>query len=206
MTGKDGAITTAKGRVKRVNGKAVAIDLNGLVGAMNKLSVTTIGRDPPTQAEELCSEIILKVLQRSIDLDNHKLFSKLFFAGDIPSAPSPSSSEAIPIYFPDRPLNDSQARATRAILAKDEPVVMIAGPPGTGEPLPSNVRPTQPPIGKTTVIAAAVMSLINGSSRDETIWCAAQSNVAVKNIAEKLASVDFEDFRVVVSKDFHFDW
>lgn len=34
----------------------------------------------------------------------------------------------------------------------------------------------------------------------------AQSNVAVKNIAEKLLDVGFEDWRLLVSADFHFDW
>ena len=38
------------------------------------------------------------------------------------------------------------------------------------------------------------------------IWLVAQSNVAVKNIAEKLASSDFVEFKILVSKDFHFDW
>ncbi|KAJ7678927.1 AAA domain-containing protein, partial [Mycena polygramma] len=48
---------------------------------------------------------------------------------------------------------------------------------------------------------------INASpARNRTIWLVAQSNVAVKNIAEKLASVDFLDFKLVVSKDFHYDW
>lgn len=34
----------------------------------------------------------------------------------------------------------------------------------------------------------------------------AQSNVAVKNIAEKLMDIGFEDWRLLVSADFHFDW
>ena len=38
------------------------------------------------------------------------------------------------------------------------------------------------------------------------IWLVAQSNVAVKNIAEKLASTGFEPWKLLVSKDFHFDW
>ncbi|EPQ54331.1 hypothetical protein GLOTRDRAFT_106780 [Gloeophyllum trabeum ATCC 11539] len=38
------------------------------------------------------------------------------------------------------------------------------------------------------------------------IWLVAHSNVAVKNIAEKLAGCDFLDFRLIVSHEFHFDW
>lgn len=48
-------------------------------------------------------------------------------------------------------------------------------------------------------------STIKGTS-DGTIWIVAQSNVAVKNVAEKLADSEFLDFRLLVSKDFHFDW
>ncbi|KAK7690912.1 hypothetical protein QCA50_006015 [Cerrena zonata] len=38
------------------------------------------------------------------------------------------------------------------------------------------------------------------------MWLMAQSNVAVKNIAEKLAETGFFDFKLLVSLDFHFDW
>jgi Ni2+-binding GTPase involved in maturation of urease and hydrogenase len=64
------------------------------------------------------------------------------------------------------------------------------GPPGTG---------------KTTVIAAVVHSKIAEHSSN-TIWIAAQSNVAVKNVAEKLVDSGFLDFKLLVSKDFNFDW
>jgi Cdc6-like AAA superfamily ATPase len=64
------------------------------------------------------------------------------------------------------------------------------GPPGTG---------------KTTVITAVVQSKIT-EHPSNTIWIIAQSNVAVKNVAEKLADSGFLDFKLLVSKDFHFDW
>ncbi|KIM67502.1 hypothetical protein SCLCIDRAFT_107863 [Scleroderma citrinum Foug A] len=67
---------------------------------------------------------------------------------------------------------------------------MIHGPPGTG---------------KTTVIAAAVTSFHHADPQ-RSIWIAAQSNVAVKNIAEKLCDVGFHDFKLLVSRDFYFDW
>lgn len=38
------------------------------------------------------------------------------------------------------------------------------------------------------------------------MWLMAQSNVAVKNIAEKLAETNFLDFKILVSLDFHFQW
>ena len=64
------------------------------------------------------------------------------------------------------------------------------GPPGTG---------------KTTVIAAAVHSKIAEHSSN-TVWIVAHSNVAVKNVAEKLVDSGFFNFRLLVSRDFHYDW
>lgn len=60
-------------------------------------------------------------------------------------------------------------------------------------------------LGKTTVIAAIVDTIIQQTSH-ETIWVVAQSNIAVKNIAEKLYSCNFRDFRLLVSAEFHADW
>ncbi|KAG6853984.1 hypothetical protein C0991_011847 [Blastosporella zonata] len=62
---------------------------------------------------------------------------------------------------------------------------MIQGPPGTG---------------KTTVIAA-ITSLNHSSDRTNCMGCS-----AVKHVAEKLADVGFLDFKILVSKEFHFDW
>lgn len=58
--------------------------------------------------------------------------------------------------------------------------------------------------GKTTVIAAFVCSAVAAGASG--LWLVAQSNIAVKNIAEKLADVEFLDWRLLVSKDFHFGW
>jgi regulator of nonsense transcripts 1 len=44
------------------------------------------------------------------------------------------------------------------------------------------------------------------ASGSNTVWVVAQSNVAVKNVAEKLAESGFLSFKLLVSKDFHFDW
>ncbi|KAI6042876.1 AAA domain-containing protein, partial [Pisolithus marmoratus] len=50
----------------------------------------------------------------------------------------------------------------------------------------------------------SVISCPDSSSR--TIWIAAQSNVAVKNVAEKFDKIGFHDFKLLVSLEFHFDW
>lgn len=53
---------------------------------------------------------------------------------------------------------------------------------------------------------AAIVDTIIQETEAETIWVVAQSNIAVKNIAEKLYSCDFKDFRLLVSGEFIFDW
>ena len=59
------------------------------------------------------------------------------------------------------------------------------------------------------------LSLNDGQSDEEdegelrtgpTVWIVAQSNVAVKNVAEKLVKVGIHQFKLIVSREFHFDW
>ena len=54
------------------------------------------------------------------------------------------------------------------------------------------------------MIAAFVCSAVAAGANG--IWLMAQSNIAVKNIAEKLADVGFLDWRLLVSKDFYTGW
>jgi regulator of nonsense transcripts 1 len=63
----------------------------------------------------------------------------------------------------------------------------LEGPPGTG---------------KTTTITAAAQFW---DSHNLSVWIVAHSNVAVKNIAEKLFDHEV-DFKILVSKDFHEEW
>ncbi|KAH9972822.1 P-loop containing nucleoside triphosphate hydrolase protein [Lactifluus volemus] len=71
----------------------------------------------------------------------------------------------------------------------DTCITLVQGPPGTG---------------KTTVIATYVISAINAGKRG--IWLMSQSNVAVKNIAEKLVKLGFLSFKLIVSQTFHYQW
>lgn len=57
---------------------------------------------------------------------------------------------------------------------------------------------------KLEVITAFVHSAC--AAGQEGLWLIAQSNVAVKNIAEKLETTGFDAWKLLVSKDFHFDW
>lgn len=100
--------------------------------------------------------------------------------------------QAPPILLPPgRSINDSQQEAICHMLeqSNDKRVTIIQGPPGTG---------------KTTVIATYVLSAT--AAQQGGIWLVAQSNVAVRNIAEKLLNVGFENWKLLVSKDFKEDW
>ncbi|KAJ7227301.1 hypothetical protein GGX14DRAFT_629307 [Mycena pura] len=185
----------ASGKVSSINGRAARINVNGpLPTTGGRLMITTVGKEPLTNAEMKRVDIVLNVLQRTSKIVDKPFFQAIWLPNETPSWPpglkGPSFSREIPISFP-RSLNGSQSAAVAAILSPQY-VTLIQGPPGTG---------------KTTVIAAAVTSIQASSSRREgSVYLVAQSNVAVKNIAEKLASVRFLDFKLIVSKDFHYDW
>lgn len=194
----DGQVSTYSGRTIDVTGRLATLSINGDVGASNMQSMETIGRDKPTSAETLKSQLMLNALHRTIKLETYPFISEIFLKTTTSWEDSPGLYPSPGLYFPSTiPLNDSQAEAVEAILSDDnaDRVVVVHGPPGTG---------------KTTVIAASVTSIMIPSNLDEdstnTLWLLAQSNVAVKNIAEKLAAIDFLDFKILVSKDFHFDW
>ncbi|KAL0954938.1 hypothetical protein HGRIS_003871 [Hohenbuehelia grisea] len=182
------------GRVSRVLGRASTIHLHESSGVIQSIkSVKTIGREAPTNAEARRTLLMVHALQRRITLMTSYFVQRIWFASN-PSAsilPPPSLTSELEVISPPRPLNASQHSAVADILDEaKKPITVIHGPPGTG---------------KTTVIAAAVISKIRGTIKGG-IWLSAQSNVAVKNVAEKLASSDFFDFKILVSKDFHFDW
>ncbi|KAI0266501.1 hypothetical protein BC834DRAFT_132011 [Gloeopeniophorella convolvens] len=86
-------------------------------------------------------------------------------------------------------MNDSQNKVNAAMLSisQEDSLVVAYGPPGTG---------------KTTVISAAAAAW---QSRKVPCWIVAQSNVGVKNIAEKLLRSNIE-FKLLVSKEFLYEW
>lgn len=121
-------------------------------------------------------------------------FIQSIWPGNDPEVTWPDSLTTVtttPPILTDLPLNDSQQEAIQHMLTLDNNhrFSIIQGPPGTG---------------KTAVIAAFTASSI--AAGRSGIWLIAQSNVAVKNIAEKLAKIKFEPWRLLVSQDFHFDW
>lgn len=183
------------GRAIRVEGRQAQISLSGSLRGDEIKSVTTVGKADLTSAEACRASVILAVLKGETTLLSQSFFKVIWLPKHPPSWPAIDFTKPrILICCPNLDVNTSQERAIEKILsASDEDrVVLIQGPPGTG---------------KTTVITAAVTSIIScPAAHSRTIWIAAQSNVAVKNVAEKFDKIGFHDFKLLVSLEFHFDW
>lgn len=163
-------------------------------------TITLIGKEDPTLAEVKRSQIILMVLQGTISVDGagftpwiHKIYlspgEDFMWPADW-SQPAPSFIKLNPDKIP-RPLNSSQRTAIKCMLDQTDAsrTTIIQGPPGTG---------------KTTVIASYVLTAV--AAGRSGIWLIAQSNIAVKNIAEKLADFGLAKWRLLVSTDFFDFW
>ncbi|KAH9917836.1 P-loop containing nucleoside triphosphate hydrolase protein [Fomitopsis serialis] len=176
----------------RVLGRAAELKAETSLEGKTVMSITSIGADRATNAEQQKALYVLGALQGQVNLFENPFQKYIWCPGDDFSWPeSFESSEEVPDITATLPLNDSQYRAVHDMLSNTNPtrVTVIQGPPGTG---------------KTSVIAAFVCSAIAGGRRG--IWLVAQTNVAVKNIAEKLAKIGFLDWKLLVSADFHLGW
>ncbi|KAK0450251.1 hypothetical protein EV421DRAFT_1323804 [Armillaria borealis] len=199
-----------RGQVANVKGRKATLTFDGSVMNKSVESITSKGRDAPTKAEAKRESVIRRTLQGDLsifqdnpwicnillhhnssnnDTDQSLVWPESWFPPSKPNTqmltimPSPDSGNPARHH-----LNDSQQQALDHMLCTD-PITLIQGPPGTG---------------KTSVIAAFVhCALAEGKSG---IWLIAQSNVAVKNIAEKLLKTNFKDWKLLVSDDFRFDW
>ncbi|KAF8206299.1 P-loop containing nucleoside triphosphate hydrolase protein [Mycena galopus ATCC 62051] len=198
-------VSKFSGKAVLVEGRAAHITLTSskptlglkVTGETETIRVTTVGREGPSRSEVTRMTIVRTTLQGKCTILAQPFFQALWLAG-ANDEPWPKWTKGVPysdvgLYFPQAKLNGSQCAAVRAILSNkdEERVTLVQGPPGTG---------------KTTVIAAVVSSILSSAyDTERTVWVVAQSNVAVKNIAEKLADVDC-DFTLLVSKEFHYDW
>jgi predicted ATP-dependent serine protease len=188
---------TLSGQASKVDGRSATITSNTAIGpsACKIVSVRTIGRDPPSRSECLRASLLREALQETSSVLSNPFVEAIWLPGRTPQwvlKPIASTAGYGLVHSPHYQLNDSQTQAVDSILssASDKRVVLVHGPPGTG---------------KTTVIAAASENLTMRNP-SATVWLVAHSNVAVKNIAEKLVKIGFEGFKLVVSKDFHYDW
>ncbi|KAG8785511.1 hypothetical protein FRC12_017489 [Ceratobasidium sp. 428] len=89
-------------------------------------------------------------------------------------------------------LNSSQRGVVGRVVALNPRgrtrATLVHGPPGTG---------------KTSTIAAAVVIL---AELGEPVWIVAQSNDGIRNVAEKLQKVGFDNFVLLVSQDYYSYW
>ncbi|KAG1739217.1 uncharacterized protein EDB91DRAFT_399334 [Suillus paluster] len=190
---------TVNGQVAKSQGRAAQLATTTNLSLADKIigTIKIIGRDDPTQAETQRAQKVLEILQGLINLEHENPWVQLIFYSspkdDFQWPPSwtEEMKDAVPVKFRadrvSRPLNSSQTKAVKQMLQQldDKRVTIIQGPPGTG---------------KTTVIASFVQTAIAGGLSG--IWLVAQSNVAVKNIAEKLADFGLTKWKLLVSKEF----
>jgi regulator of nonsense transcripts 1 len=191
---------TVSADIQSASGKFARLETDGLLAGKPVATITIQGRGDPTLAEVKRAQIILMVLQGRISPDGtdfNPWIQKIYLCpgedfmwpadwSQLPSSPVKFDPDRIP-----RPLNSSQKKAIKCMLDQSDlsRIAIIQGPPGTG---------------KTTVIASYVLTAV--SAGRSGIWLIAQSNVAVKNIAEKLADFGLTNWKLLVSDGFYADW
>ena len=191
----DGRKNIIKGRAVQVEGRAATLHLRNAFQGKDVRSIVTVGKESLTSAEGRRESIILDAFRGHNQLLSLPFVQFIWQLADQPDwlTRYPSVRPQLPDTPQTKRLNSSQQTAVQAIVseASADRLVLIQGPPGTG---------------KTSVIACATQCLIDSPGREQNVWLIAQSNVAVKNIAEKLARNGFYDFKLLISKEFHFDW
>ncbi|CAL1716327.1 unnamed protein product [Somion occarium] len=184
------------GRISDVSGQQATIELRNPHNFFAKeiLSITSVGQNGPTSADLANASKVLEILQGKYTLSTNPFLQTIWPVPD-QEVEWPSTFHcfhAPPILStPHHSLNESQEQAVLHMLSQtnDRHISIIQGPPGTG---------------KTSVIATYVLSAT--AAGQGGIWLVAQSNVAVKNIAEKLIAVGFDNWKLLVSRDFQEDW
>ncbi|KAF8239685.1 P-loop containing nucleoside triphosphate hydrolase protein [Tricholoma matsutake] len=208
VEGPGSSLYNVTGHVGSIKGRTGALSATHSLSDKTITTLTSIGRDDPTTAEAQRGATVLRILQGNYKLlDENPWITNIWFPSDDgvmiwPNSPSLTSQQAAPllshtsVVSPGRNqghhnLNSSQKEAVNTMFSTMDShrITIIQGPPGTG---------------KTSVIAAFVQHAIEAGYGG--IWLVAQSNVAVKNIGEKLLDVGFNNWKLLVSKEFHFQW
>lgn len=190
--------------ISDVTGRTGTIGTHRNLAGKTIVDVITTGRDIQTQAELQRAATVLYHLQHP-----DKSFQANPWIRNVYYPPSEDGSTLWPEDWTPKKklsptvnqkkaplnllvLNKSQQLAVNTMISDqdDHRITIVQGPPGTG---------------KTSVIGAYVQLSVEVFGKTG-IWLVAQSNVAVKNIAEKLIKIKFESWKLLVSKDFHFDW
>jgi hypothetical protein len=177
------------GRATHINGKDTTLRRYGPVRDQIT-NISVVGKEDHTPAENGRSQFVLSVLQGLHTLTDN-IFTRLVWF------PTDEDKRSLKLGSPirlvnkatiDSLLNPSQQAVSASMLDSCSGIVITHGPPGTG---------------KTRTIASVVKSW---TASRQFSWLTAKSNVGVKNIAETLIKNGFLKFRLIVSKEFHFQW
>ncbi|KAF7358641.1 Nucleoside triphosphate hydrolase protein [Mycena sanguinolenta] len=174
------------GRAEGVKGRITDIKFHRAALTGELAAVRVVGKEELTNAEKARDEFILFALRGELQVTDALFVRLLWFCepGNRKKEPVPSTLRTTATRVSG--LNESQTR-TLAKMTSSIPVVIVQGPPGTGKT-------------RTISAAAAVWE-----DEESPTWIVAQSNVAVKNIAEKLAELKVT-FKIIVSKEFYVEW
>ncbi|EAU85578.2 hypothetical protein CC1G_06291 [Coprinopsis cinerea okayama7 len=198
----------AQGTIVAGDGRAGVVTTahNTVIDTTSITAIISEGREGMTLADQKRAADILRILQGRIDPsatspffaniwtvpEGGKLAWPAEWAKEKPTASCNgslrNSSPSVNYKLP--PLNASQQTAINHMLSAQGRLVIVQGPPGTG---------------KTSVIGTYVTMAV-ARPDFKGLWLVAQSNVAVKNIAEKLMSIGFDGWKLLVAAGFHDGW
>ncbi|KAK0223285.1 P-loop containing nucleoside triphosphate hydrolase protein [Armillaria fumosa] len=181
-----------RGQVAFAKGRDATLTFDGSV--KNKIvdSITSKGRDAPTTAEAKRDGVIRRTLQGDLTVfrDNPWISNILLHHDSIDSDTDHDLEWPKDWFPPSRPNGQ---------------MLTIMPPPDSGNPARQHLNDSQQ-LALDHMLSSDPITLIQGPPGKSGIWLIAQSNVAVKNIAEKLIKTNFKDWKLLVSEDFRYDW
>ena len=195
------------GRAMGTNGKQTVIKPSAGSNFKGEItSISVVGKEERNLAEVARDKYMLHVLQGKRDLHDvdFPLIRHLWFPDNQSlDLVQKDISRARSVGH----LNHSQSLVVAAMLSSKSPFIVVHGAfklmvTGTTTCAHSMLAAGPPGTGKTSTISAAVQQRAESS---KFTWVVAQSNVGVKNIAERLCK-DGVAFRLIVSKDFYYEW
>lgn len=162
------------------------------------------GREESTCSENSRDEFILRLLQGKICIRDSQFINSMWFPPTNFSRQT-RPNHTIPSSNAFSKLNNSQKQVSAAMISNTEQFVVAHGISQfritITRLIPLSVGP--PGTGKTTTISAAVDWW---NENGQPVYIVAQSNVGVKNIARSLVKKSFLNFKLLVSKEFYFEW
>ncbi|PVF95895.1 hypothetical protein CPB86DRAFT_555029 [Serendipita vermifera] len=188
------------------------------------VKAVTLGKEEATTLDHQRSNFILFALQGRVSIRDNPLLRYIWFPDTIPKA---SLLLERPLLHGEefKKLNRSQKTAVNEMLVEspDPRIVLVHGPPGTGKTsviaamtqcilLQEQENNTQEDKEAPDDRKREKYEHEDEEEEEEkedrgpTVWIVAQSNVAVKNVAEKLLKVGIYEFKLIVSQEFHFEW